>query len=93
MLFAALAAELVTPTVMVQATSACFVSVYLISLAAAARILTGSARLWAVVALLLTGAVSVFSAWYLLVPLAAAAVTAGTVRVSARRRGGIVAPT
>jgi len=71
---------------LVRATSACFVAVYLLALGSATRILTGRTRLAAVVSVALTAAVAVFSAGFLLVPLAAAAITLGARHVAARRR-------
>ena len=71
---------------LVRATCACFVAVYLLALGSATRILTGRTRLAAVVSVALTAAVAVFSAGFLLVPLAAAAITLGARHVAARRR-------
>ena len=59
---------------LVRATSACFVSVYVLSLASAVRILAGWTRVAAGVSLALVACVAVFSSTFLLVPLAAAAV-------------------
>jgi amino acid efflux transporter len=70
-MFAGLLAGLTTTDALVRATSACFVAVYVLALASAARILDGRVRGLAVVTLALTVAVAVFSAWYLLVPLVA----------------------
>jgi amino acid efflux transporter len=60
---------------LVRATSACFVAVYVFALGAAVRILDGAQRLAAAVALAAIGVVGVFSAWFLLVPLVAAALS------------------
>jgi len=76
---------LLTPAAAVRATSACFVAVYVVSLAAATRILTGRDRALAGLATAMVTAVAAFSAWYLLVPLAAAA-TATSVAVVRRGR-------
>jgi len=71
---------------LVRATSACFVAVYLVSLASAVRILSGRVRLCAVVSLGLVAVVAVFSGVYLFVPVAAALVSVALrhVTVSAR---------
>jgi len=82
LLLAALGAGLVTPAEAVRATSACFVAVYVLALAAATRILDGAARAVAALATVLTLVVAAFSAWYLLVPLAAAALAVGVARAS-----------
>jgi amino acid efflux transporter len=64
----------------VRATSACFVAVYLLALAAAVRLLAGPARLAAAGALALVGVLGVFSAGYLLVPAAVGAAVLGLYR-------------
>jgi len=88
-LLLALGAGLVTPDAVVRATSACFVAVYLLALASAARILTGRARALALTATGLVAVVAAFSAGYLLVPLGAAAlaVTVRRLRSRAARSG------
>lgn len=53
---------------LVRATSACFVAVYVAATASAARILQGKARGAAIVSMVLTIVVALFSGWYLLVP-------------------------
>src|SRR6059058_1355781 len=53
---------------LVRATSACFIAVYALAIASALRILDGRVRIAAAVALLLTLALAVFSARFLLVP-------------------------
>jgi amino acid efflux transporter len=60
---------------LVRATSACFIAVYLLALGSAFRILTGRARAVAAVAVASVAVLAVFSSWFLLVPLAAAAVS------------------
>jgi amino acid efflux transporter len=60
---------------LVRATSACFIAVYLLALASAYRILTGRFRVVAAVAVGTIVVLAVFSSWYLLVPVAAAAVS------------------
>jgi amino acid efflux transporter len=84
-----LAAGVMDPEDFVRATSACFVTVYVLSLSSAIRILTGSARRIAAVALALVLVVTAFSGPFLAVPVAVALVTAGVRRASsaaARRR-------
>jgi amino acid efflux transporter len=86
---AALGTELVDASLVVRATSACFVAVYVLVLAGATRILDGRARAAAVVALALVAVVAAFSGWLLLVPLAASAVVLARPahRLSLRRVG------
>ena len=64
----ALVARLDNASELVRATSACFVAVYVAATASAARILAGKARAAAIVSMMLTVVVAVFSGWYLLVP-------------------------
>ncbi len=70
---AALLAGTGDPAQLVRATSACFVMVYVAVSVSAVRLLTGVARLAAVVSTILTGVVAAFSGWFLLVPAAALA--------------------
>jgi amino acid efflux transporter len=70
---------------LVRATSACFVAVYLLSLASAVRILAGPIRACAIVSLALVTVVGVFSEAFLLVPLAAALAALGARAVATRR--------
>jgi amino acid efflux transporter len=72
-LLAALAAGISSTSDLVRATSACFVVVYVLALASAARMLTGGLRAAAVSALALVCIVAAFSTTYLLVPAVAAA--------------------
>ena len=81
----ALGAGLSNAADLVRATSACFVAVYLASLASAVRILSGRIRIAAIVSLALVALVAAFSELFLLVPLAAALVALGARRVSRRR--------
>ena len=67
-LLAALVAGFSSTDTLVRATSACFVAVYVLALGSAVRILDGTARLAAAVALVLMLVVAVFSSVYLLVP-------------------------
>jgi amino acid efflux transporter len=85
LLLLALGAGVSSAADLVRATSACFVAVYLLSLASAVRILNGRIRLAALVSLALVAAVAVFSAGFLIVPLAAAAVALAA-RHGSRRR-------
>jgi amino acid efflux transporter len=85
LLLLALGAGVSSAADLVRATSACFVAVYLLSLASAVRILSGRIRLAALVSLALVAAVAVFSAGFLIVPLAAAAVALAA-RHGSRRR-------
>jgi amino acid efflux transporter len=62
---------------LVRATSACFVAVYVLSLASAVRILEGRMRIAAVVSLALVAVVAAFSEAFLVVPLAAALLSLG----------------
>ena len=57
---------------LIRATSACFIAVYVLSLASAVRILRGRLRVAAAFALVLVTVVAVFSAKFLVVPAAAA---------------------
>jgi amino acid efflux transporter len=59
---------------LVRATSACFITVYVLALGSAVRILHGRPRAAAAIALAMTTVVAAFSSTYLLVPAAAAAV-------------------
>jgi amino acid efflux transporter len=84
-LLAGLVAGLGSTGALVRATSACFIAVYVISLAAATRILSGGLRAAAAVALALVGIVAVFSSTFLLVPGAAALLAVGLRAAYARR--------
>ena len=57
---------------LIRATSACFVAVYVAATASAVRILRGSERAAAIVALALVTVVAGFSGWYLLLPAGSA---------------------
>ena len=80
-LLLALAAGLSSTADLIRATSACFIAVYLLSLASAVRILRGRVRAAAAVALALVTVVAVFSSAFLLVPTAAAVLTLGLRRL------------
>jgi amino acid efflux transporter len=60
-----------TTSELIRATSACFIAVYVLALLSAVRILDGSVRVAAAVSLALAVVVTVFSAAYLAVPIAA----------------------
>ncbi len=72
-IFGGLVAGIGTTEDLVRATSALFISVYVLALASAVKILGGPVRLAAMAALALTLALAVFSAQFLLVPAVAAA--------------------
>jgi amino acid efflux transporter len=80
-LLGGLLAGIGSTTGLIRATSALFIAVYVLALASAARILEGGFRRCARVALAAVCVLAVFSAWYLLVPLAVLATT-----VAVRRR-------
>src|SRR5205085_4376204 len=70
---------------LVRATSACFIAVYALAIASALRILDGRVRIAAAVALLLTLALAVFSARFLLVPAVSGLAAYALHRTLARR--------
>jgi len=84
-MFVSLIAGLATTETLVRATSACFIAVYVLALASAVRILDGALRKLALVSLVLTAVVAAFSAWYLLLPIAAGAAAVGLRRRIASR--------
>jgi amino acid efflux transporter len=84
-LLAALAAGIGGTDDLIRATSACFVAVYVLALAAAARMLVGRLRVAAVAALALICVVAVFSSAYLLVPAVAAVASVALRSTTARR--------
>ena len=84
-MFGVLIAGMVSTEALVRATSACFIAVYMLALASAVRILDGRVRALALVSLVLTVVVAAFSAWYLLLPLAAGAAAVGLRRRLASR--------
>jgi amino acid efflux transporter len=88
-LLGVLAAGGASASTFVRATSACFILVYVLALASAARITAGALRASAVAALLLIAAVGVFSSWYLAVPAAAALATVALRYTAARRVQGL----
>jgi amino acid efflux transporter len=69
----------------VRGTSACFICVYVLVLASAVRILDGRLRVLAASTLVLTLVVTVFSSWYLLVPVVAGAAALALRRSLVRR--------
>lgn len=71
-ILAGLAAGVGSTDDLVRATSALFIAVYVLALASAARILDGPVRAAAIVSLVATCVLGVFSAWFLVVPLVAA---------------------
>lgn len=82
-LLGALVARLGSPEVLVRATSACFVAVYVAATASAVRVLRGPARVAAAVSLALVLVIAAFSSWYLLVPALALVAATAVRRVSA----------
>jgi amino acid efflux transporter len=72
-IFAGLVAGIGTTEDLVRATSACFIAVYVLAISSAVKILAGAVRVAAFIALVLTLALAVFSAEFLLVPVAVAA--------------------
>ena len=82
-LLAALVVGVGSPEMLVRATSACFVAVYLAATASAARILRGAARAAAAVSLALVLVIAGFSGWYLLVPVLSLVAATAVRRVSA----------
>jgi amino acid efflux transporter len=64
-------AGVVTTSGLVRGTSACFISVYVLALLSAVRILDGRVRIAAAVSLSLSIVIAAFSAWYLIVPVVA----------------------
>jgi amino acid efflux transporter len=82
-LLAALVAGISSTEDLVRATSACFIAVYVLAIGSAIRILRGRIRIAAYLALILTVALGVFSAQYLMVP---AVVIAGALLLRRRLR-------
>jgi amino acid efflux transporter len=77
-------AGVVTTSGLVRGTSACFISVYVLALFSAVRILGGRVRVAAIVSLALSIVIAAFSAWYLAVP-----VVAGVLAFAVNRRLGV----
>ena len=77
-----------TTSELIRATSACFIAVYVLALLSAVRILDGSVRVAAAVSLALAVVVTVFSAAYLAVPIAAGG-AALVLRHRLRRRASV----
>jgi amino acid efflux transporter len=82
-LIAGLVAGFSSTEELVRATSACFIAVYVLAIGSAIRILRGRMRIAAFLALILTIALGVFSAQYLVVP---AVVVVGALLVRRRLR-------
>jgi amino acid efflux transporter len=83
----ALAAGATGASELIRASSACFVVVYVLALASAARLLAGRLRAAAALSLALVGVVAVFSSAYLAVPAGAALLVLGVRSAGARRSG------
>jgi amino acid efflux transporter len=71
-ILAGLAAGVGSTDDLVRATSALFIAVYVLALAAAVRILDGRVRTAAIVSLVATCVLGVFSTWFLVVPVVVA---------------------
>jgi amino acid efflux transporter len=89
-LLGALALGFGSPAALVRATSACFVAVYLLSLAAAVRILRGRRRAAAVVALAAMAVVAAFSSYYAVVPAVAAGVSLALCSKTSKRNRCVI---
>lgn len=72
LLITAMTAALLSPTMLVKATSACFIAVYVATTCAAVRILRGRARVAGTASAAVVIAIATLSGWYLLVPAASA---------------------
>jgi amino acid efflux transporter len=72
---------------LIRCSAACFIAVYVFSLASATRLLTGHLRAAAAVSLALVCVVAVFSSAYLVVPGVAAVLVLGVRSAGARRSG------
>ncbi len=72
LLLGGLAAGALSATDLVRATSSLFVAVYVLSIAAAVKILRGRDRAVAIAAVILVAIIALFSGWYIAVPLAVA---------------------
>jgi amino acid efflux transporter len=72
-LLTALVAGWTTTSDLVRATSACFIAVYVLAIFSALRILTGRIRAVAGLALATVLVLAVFSTWFLVIPVVAAA--------------------
>jgi amino acid efflux transporter len=75
LILGALAGGFLTITDLIRATSSLFVGVYILSIAAAIRILRGRDRLTALAAVAMVSVVAAFSGWYAVVPAVAAALS------------------
>jgi amino acid efflux transporter len=74
---AGLAAGIGNTDDLIRATSALFIAVYILALASATRILDGGVRAAAIVSLLATLVLAVFSVWFLAVPIVVAGLSLG----------------
>ncbi|HEX5449272.1 MAG TPA: amino acid permease [Gaiellaceae bacterium] len=88
-MLAGLAAGVGSTSVFVRATSACFVLVYVLSLASAFRFTDGVVRVCAAVATVSMVVVGGFSTWYLLVPAGATLLTLALRYTAARHVQGL----
>jgi amino acid efflux transporter len=92
-LLTALAVGISSTSDLIRATSACFIVVYVLALASAARILTSRMRFAAALSLVLVCVVAVFSSVYLVVPAGAALLVLGVRSADARRTDRKTRPT
>jgi amino acid efflux transporter len=83
-LLTALVAGWTTTSDLVRATSACFIAVYVLAIFSALRILTGRIRAVAGIALATVLVLAVFSTWFLVIPVVAAAASLAMRRSLAR---------
>ena len=72
LLLAALAGGLLNVNDLIRGTSSLFVGVYVLAIASAVRILHGRARLAALAAMVMVGAIALFSGWYAALPVGVA---------------------
>ncbi|HUZ81709.1 MAG TPA: amino acid permease [Gaiellaceae bacterium] len=86
LVIAAVLAGVGTTADLVRATSACFIAVYILALLSAIRILDGRVRIAAASSLVLSVAVAVFSAGFLVVPVVAGVLAFGVRRTLGARQ-------
>ena len=89
LILGALVAGISSTDDLVRSTAACFIAVYVLAILSALRILDGRARAAAVIALVLTIVLAVFSARFLVVPAVAGAAALSMHRILAARRSRV----
>ncbi|NUR76477.1 MAG: hypothetical protein HOQ28_09365, partial [Thermoleophilia bacterium] len=89
LILGALVAGISSTDDLVRSTAACFIAVYVLAILSALRILDGRARGAAVIALVLTIVLAVFSARFLVVPAVAGAAALSMHRILAARRSRV----